>query len=95
MKKILIGAGVFLALAFTQRSEAQVRVGVNLQIGHPAPVYYNGYDYYAQPRVIVQQPVRYYYYETDRYGYRHKKYYRKRHDNGLHKGWYKNKHNRY
>lgn len=54
MKKLLIGAGVLLAFAFTQKTEAQVRVGLNINIGNQPTWYGSGYDnaqYYYLPDI--------------------------------------------
>jgi hypothetical protein len=98
MKKLIICAGILTALALTQKSEAQVRIGLNLHIGDPTPVYYyNDYGYYHNPpqRVIVTRPYRNKYYDRDRYYYERRnntKYNRyQRYDRGNHNGWDKNR----
>lgn len=49
------------------------------------PSRYSGYDLYSGYKVVINQPNAYYYYND------HKVKYHGRHDNGLHRGWYKNK----
>ena len=138
MKKLLLCAGLCTTLAFTQQSQAQVRIGVNINIGdqpswRPAgydyaeyyylpdietyyyvpqrqfiylsngrwvfsallPPRYRNYDLYNGYKVVVNRPYAYRYFEEDRYRYRNRDYSRyedyQRHDNGKHKGWYKQK----
>lgn len=125
MKKILLVLGILVAVSgIAERSEAQVRVGININIGDQPrwrvpghdyveyyylpdietyyyvprrqfiylsngrwvfasslPYRYRNYDLYSGHKVVINRPNAYYYYEQDRVKYRH--------DNGLHKGWYK------
>jgi len=127
MKKTLMGAAILIAgLISVQQSEAQVRVGVNINIGDQprwrAPGYdyveyyylpdietyyyvprrqfiylsngrwvfsaslpyrYRDYDLYSGYKVVINRPNAYYYHDQYRVKYKH--------DNGLHRGWYKNK----
>ena len=142
MKKLLLSAGLFTALAFTQRSEAQVRVGINFNIGdQPSwrvpgydyaeyyylpdietyyyvpqrqfiymsngrwvfsallPPGYRNYDLHSAHKIVVNRPHAYRYFEQDRNRYSRKNYSQnegyRRHDNGKHKGWYKQKPKKY
>jgi hypothetical protein len=86
MKKLIIAAGLIVALGITEHTQAQVRVNVNLGIG--APVYYPAPrpvvvydDPYAvcAPRPVVVVPVRQRYgyynmYDRDRYYDRDRRY---------------------
>ena len=67
MKKILIASIILTALIFTNETKAQVRVGVNINIGsQPAwgPVGYDHVDYYYLPDIGM-----YYYVPTHEYIY--------------------------
>jgi hypothetical protein len=52
------------------------------------PARYRGYDLYSGHKVVINQPNAYYYYHD------HQMKYNGRHDNGLHRGWYKSKKNK-
>ncbi len=143
MKKLLFTVMLLSGLvALAPRTEAQVRVGVNINIGdqppwRPAgydyvdyyylpdiecyyyvprhqfiylsngrwvfsaslPYYYRNYDLYGGYKVVVNRPNAYYYFEQDRVRYakwKQPKYYKpEHHDNGWHKGWYKQKRGRH
>jgi hypothetical protein len=128
MKKILIGAFLMLlSSGLAQKTEAQIRVGVHINIGDqpswrlPAhdyveyyylpdiecyyyvprhqfiylsggrwifsaslPFRYRNYDLYAGPKIVVNRPHAYYYFDEDRRRYGKVKYFR--YDQGKHRG---------
>lgn len=128
MKKTLFGAALLtVAIISAPPAEAQVRVGVNINIGEQprwrAPGYdyveyyylpdietyyyvpqrqfiylsngrwvfsaslpyrYRDYDLYSGYKVVINRPYAYRYHDHYRVKY-------VKHDNGHHKGWYKNK----
>ncbi len=75
MKKLIIAAGLFVALGLTEHTQAQVRVNVNLGIGapvyYPAPrpvvVYDDPYPVCA-PRAVIVVPTRRRYDYYDNWG---------------------------
>ena len=133
MKKILIAAGLLIGgFAVVQKAEAQVRIGVNINIGQQPswrlaghdyveyyylpdiesyyyvprrqfiylsngrwvfsaslPSRYRNYDLYSGHKIVVNRPNAYYYFDDDRRLYGRAPQFR--HDNGRHRGWYKNK----
>ena len=134
-------AGLFVLFASAQTSHAQVRVGLNINIGdqpswRPSgynyaeyyympdietyyyvpqrqfiylsngrwvfsallPAQYRNYDLYNGYKVVINRPNAYRYFEEDRYRYGRTNYSKHdgyRHDNGRHRGWYKNKHGKH
>lgn len=67
MKKIVLLTGLFISVLFFSRTDAQVRLNVNVNIGsQPAwgPVGYNYVDYYYLPDIEV-----YYYVPTRQFIY--------------------------
>jgi hypothetical protein len=81
MKKILLAVSLICFGAGFSQAQAQVNVGVN--IGTPVYPVYTRTQYYPS------------YYRDHRdydWGYWHDKDRDDRHDNGKHKGWYKNGH---
>lgn len=93
MKKILISAAVLLVLGASQRSEAQGKSGSQKK-SHQTVTYKDHNPGYRTDDDVIVTEKRTTYRSNKAYQPRtHSKQYRAtRHDNGLHKGWYKGKH---
>jgi hypothetical protein len=92
MKKILICAAVLLALGFSQNSQAQGNSGGKKSSQHTVSQKHSNSGYKTGDDVIVTHTTRTYRTNNGYHPAKKPVQYRTRHDNGLHKGWYKGKH---